>query len=66
MDATQKELIINRLKQGWTTPLDALKSAGTMKLSTRAGELKDQGYLILDKWHESKRYKMYKLTGIQK
>jgi len=62
----QKELIIAILKRGWTSPLDALKQAGTMKLSTRVGELKSAGYIILDKWHESKKYKMYKLTGIHK
>lgn len=62
----QKTLIITTLKKGWTSPLDALKSAGTMKLSTRVGELRSKGYVILDKWHPSKKYKLYKLVGVSK
>lgn len=58
---TQKQDIIKVLKTGWITPLDALKQAGTMKLATRVGELRRQGYLILDRWHESKKFKEYKL-----
>lgn len=56
---TQRELIIKRLRMGWTSPLDALKFAGTMKLATRVGELKAEGYFILDRWHESKKFKEY-------
>ena len=66
MDKTQHQLIIECLKKGWISPLDALKYAGTMKLATRVGELKREGYLILDKWHESKKFKLYKLVGVQK
>ena len=66
MDKTQRQLIIECLKKGWISPLDALKYAGTMKLATRVGELKREGYLILDKWHESKKFKLYKLVGVQK
>ena len=58
---TQKQDIIKALKTGWISPLDALKQAGTMKLATRVGELRQQGYLILDRWHESKKFKEYKL-----
>lgn len=58
---TQQQAIINCLKSGWKSPLDALKLAGTMKLSTRVGELRREGYIILDKWHESRKYKIYKL-----
>ena len=58
---TQRQDIIKALKTGWITPLDALKQAGTMKLATRVGELRQQGYVILDRWHESKKFKEYKL-----
>lgn len=58
---TQRQNIIKALKTGWISPLDALKQAGTMKLATRVGELRQQGYLILDRWHESKKFKEYKL-----
>lgn len=63
---TQRELIIKRLKMGWTSPLDALKYAGTMKLSTRVGELRAEGYLIFDKWHESKKFKQYIMSSTGK
>lgn len=62
----QKELILECLKKGWTSPLDALRYAGTMKLSTRVGEFKALGYPIIDKWHPSKQYKLYKLVGGRK
>jgi hypothetical protein len=34
-----------------------------MKLSTRVGELRRAGYTILDKWHPSKSFKLYKCVG---
>lgn len=63
---TQRELIIQCLSKGWKTPLDALKEAGTMKLATRVGELKTMGYPIIDRWHESRKFKEYKLLKIKK
>jgi len=61
--ATQRTKIIQCLSKGkWVSPLDALRQAGTMKLSTRVGELRAEGFLILDKWHESKEYKLYKMV----
>jgi hypothetical protein len=59
---TQQELIIKCLKKGWKSPLDALREAGTMKLSTRVGELRKAGCVILDKWHPSRAYKLYKMV----
>lgn len=38
---TQHEIIIRELKRRWLTPMDALKVAGTMKLATRIGEIKE-------------------------
>lgn len=63
---TQQVKIIQCLKRGWKSPLDALKEAGTMKLSTRVGELRKAGFVIADKWHESHKYKMYKLINSPK
>lgn len=63
---TQQAAIIQCLKKGWKSPLDALKEAGTMKLSTRVGELRQVGFVIESKWHESKKYKIYKLIGLRK
>ena len=63
---SQTSAIIKCLRKGWKSPLDALNEAGTMKLATRVGELRRKGYTILDKWHPSKAYKLYKLTGSPK
>ena len=59
---TQRQMIIDCLKKGWISPLDALKYAGTMKLATRVGEFKREGYIILDKWHPSRKFKLYKMV----
>jgi len=58
----QRQAIIKCLQQGWKSPLDALREAGTMKLATRVGELRRSGYVILDKWSPDRRYKLYKLV----
>jgi hypothetical protein len=60
---TQHQAILKRLKKGWTTGLDALRDCGTMKLSTRVGELRRAGHVINDRWQEvgGKRFKAYKL-----
>ena len=63
---TQRAAIISCLKRGWKSPLDALKEAGTMKLSTRVGELKLDGWEIISKWHDSRKYKMYKIVSSPK
>ena len=59
---TQQQAIVQCLKKGWKSPLDALNEAGSMKLSTRVGELRRAGYVILDKWHSSKKFKLYRLV----
>ena len=58
---TQYQLIVEALHK-WISPLDALHKAGTMKLSTRVGELRSKGYIIEDRWHESRKFKMYRLV----
>ena len=59
----QHFLIIAYLKQGHTlTPLEAIKVAGSMKLSTRIGELRKLGYDIKDEWlklENGKKVKRY-------
>ena len=59
---TQQQAIVQCLKKGWKSPLDALNETGSMKLSTRVGELRRAGYVILDKWHTSKKFKLYRLV----
>ena len=59
----QRQAILECLKKGWKSPLDALNEAGTMKLATRVGEFRRMGYIILDKWSADRRYKLYKLVA---
>jgi hypothetical protein len=63
---SQQELIVKCLKKGWKSPIEALNEAGTMKLSTRVGELRRMGYIIEDKWSIDRRYKLYRLVGVPK
>ena len=60
---TQHQIIVKLAKKRWISPLDAFKEGGGMKLSTRIGELRKAGYTIVDKWHPSKAYKLYKCVG---
>lgn len=62
----QQHKIIQCLKKGWKSPLEALNEAGTMKLSTRVGELRRMGYIIQDKWATNGRFKLYKLVKVPK
>ena len=49
---TQQKKILEYLKTGKVlTPIHALRVAGTMKLSTRVGELIRQGYPIIKEWY---------------
>ena len=58
----QRQRILQILSWRWISPLDALKQAGTMKLSTRVGELRLEGYNIDSKWSDDGRYKIYRLV----
>ena len=58
---SQNTLIAKALKRGWLSPLRALKVAGTMKLSTRVGELEKAGMKIQRRWaHDRKTGKYWK------
>ena len=58
---SQRQKIVALLKHGWASPLDALKKTGSMKLSTRVGELRSQ-YVIADKWSACKKFKLYRIV----
>jgi hypothetical protein len=69
MKATsQKQQIILLLLEGWTDPISAFKHAGTIKLSTRVGELREHfNILHREKVSKSKfgkrvRYYEYKIV----
>ena len=60
---TQYQIIVKIAKKRWISPIDAFQEGGGMKLATRVGELRRAGYTILDKWHPSRRYKLYRCVG---
>lgn len=50
---TQQQKILDYLRTGASlTPFQALRVAGTMKLSTRVGELIRKGYPIIKEWYQ--------------
>ena len=57
---SQHEIIIKASKKRFISPLDALNLGAGMKLSTRISELKQKGYVFLDKWNKDKSFKLYK------
>jgi hypothetical protein len=62
---TQRQRILKALKR-WISGAEAYEQAGTLKLSTRVGELKKLGYDIESKWHYSMDFKIYRLKPKQK
>lgn len=44
---TQNELILDALRRGPLTPLEALERIGTMRLAARIDELRQQGHAIV-------------------
>jgi hypothetical protein len=65
---TQEQVIIKLMIEDYTSALDAFKQAGTLKLCTRVGELR-QHFKIIDRWVQAKnkfgnmvRFKEYKIV----
>ena len=59
---TQHDHLLKVLRV-WTSPIDALKLVGTMKLASRVSELRRDGHVIVDRWCEAngKKFKSYRL-----
>ena len=60
---TQHQIIVKLARRRWISPMEALNAGGGMKLSTRVGELRHMGYTVLDRWHPSKKFKIYRVIG---
>ena len=65
---TQYQVLIKLMIEDWTSPLDGFKQAGTFKLCTRVGELKEH-FTIKDRWVTKKNkfgntvnFKEYKIV----
>ena len=61
---TQTEQLTKRMRQSWTTGLDALKHCGCMRLAARVLDMRQAGLVVIDKWVEvnGKRVKSYKIA----
>ena len=57
---TQKQLVLKLLKN-WTSAIQALEKAGTMRLASYVHMLKTDGYDIEDYTVEGKHFKFYRL-----
>lgn len=57
--ATQRQRIIKLLQKGWISPAKAFSCGCGMKLSSRVSSLRQQGYIIADKWAPNRAYKLY-------
>lgn len=57
--ATQRARIIRLLQKGWISPAKAFSSGCGMKLASRVSTLRQQGYIIADKWAPNRAYKLY-------
>jgi hypothetical protein len=60
----QNSMILEMLKQGPVTPLDALQKAKCMRLASRIHDLRQRGHRIVKRIIENgdKRYAEYHLT----
>lgn len=61
---SQTEQILQMLKRGPVTPMDALKEAGTLRLASRVLDLKKQGHNIITEMvnKKGKKFASYKLV----
>lgn len=41
---TQREILLELTKQGWTSPLDLYRECGSMRFSARLYDLRQEGY----------------------
>jgi hypothetical protein len=62
---TQYEIIVKLARRGWISPVEAFHAGAGMKLSSRVSELKQKGYTVLDRWHPSKKFKLYRIVGAE-
>ena len=62
---SQKEIMLNALKQGWVTAMTIANQGITTKLTSRVSDYRKQGYKIMDRWVEptnGKPYKTYRMV----
>lgn len=65
---TQCDIILDMMKRGWVTPLDALREAGCFRLQARVFDLVTAGYEVERGWYEyesqygSKKVRKYRIV----
>ena len=62
----QNNKLLEMMKSGWVSPLDALKWAGSFRLSARVSDLKEMGHDLESKWvldpETGKRWKSWRVS----
>jgi hypothetical protein len=63
VDMNQTEQILQMLRKGPVTPMDALRQVGSLRLAARIGELKREGHNIITEMvtKRGKKFASYKL-----
>jgi hypothetical protein len=62
---TQTQMVLDALRRGPLTPLEALERFGVFRLAARVGELREQGHAIAVERHKlpnGKRVAKYRLS----
>ena len=62
----QNDMILELLREGWTSPLDALREAGCLRFGSRIAEIRRE-HPLEERWHSyesrfgKKQYKEFRL-----
>lgn len=63
---TQQYVLIEAMKKGKVSSMDAFRRFGITSLHRRLSDLREMGWIIADSWEENrftgKRYKVYRLV----
>jgi hypothetical protein len=59
---SQNEQLIELMQKQWISPLDALAKVGCMRLAARVLDIKNQDYMVLDRWADNKKFKEYRIA----
>jgi hypothetical protein len=60
---SQNEQLIELMQKQWVSPLDALSKVGCMRLAARVLDIKNQDYMVLDRWANKNKFKEYRIVG---
>ena len=58
---SQNAQLIDMMKKGWVSPLDALTEVKCFRLASRVHDIRELGYEVIDRWSENHEYKEYRI-----